>query len=593
MFKKNQEIEIEGIKYKLEEQKGIGGSGIVWSAFGNGNRVAIKYINQGKLSTEKLDRFKQEISFSKKANHKNVIKVNAEGSLDEGSFYVMPYYSNTLRDIINDENDTEVLIRYILKICAAVSYIHKVDVVHRDIKPENILIDGDKLVLADFGIAHFKDSKITKKGDWLANRNYMAPEQKLKNNSLNVDRGADIYSLGLVINECFTKQNLSGSKFKLVADSYPLLFEFDNVIENMIRQKPEDRISIDSVQSELKFIYKKLKQNLKDIRHDLTFFEPPQKFKKTVLNEIYIRASEDILFGKYLFNTHSNDQIDKYNRNWHMKIGYTVDDFLFKIYVQEKILKVCRRKLEYEGNVYRVDNWYNPLDLNKNADDLAIYNKLTTILEKYDLKANGYPSYDLSGQILKYFSSCVHYHCVEILRQIESIEDDATNNLKSSPIIWIVSYLKSGIHENLDNLTNSNNVSGRKFNFEDHIDISWDIARDFEYNDDDTELLDAIYLKKKQMIQEILAECQRKWKIVFTKLEDENYSVKFNTYGQFLKFREYALDIAKAHYVFEGDVLHIFRDPNFVGNAVELRLDTIFDIPTTLAQILGMKEIRA
>lgn len=593
MFKKNQEIEVEGVKYKLEEQKGSGGSGTVWSAFDNGNKVAIKYINQGKLSTDKLGRFKQEIAFSKKSNHKNVIKVTAEGSLEEDTFYVMPYFPLTLRDIINDQSDTEVLIRYILKICQAVSYIHKRNIIHRDIKPENILIDGDKLVLADFGIAHFKDSKITRKGDLLANRNYMAPEQKLKNNSLNVDRAADIYSLGLIINECFTKQNLSGSKFKLVADSYPLLFELDNLIENMIRQKPEDRISIDSVYSELKFIYKKLKMNLKDIKYYLTFNEPPQKFNKKILNEIYVKASEDILFGKYLFNTHSNDEIEKYNENWHQKIGYTVDDFLFKMYVQEKILKLCRGKFEYESNVYRADNWYLPLHLDKNVKDQAIYNQLSVILEKYDLRAEGYSSFDLSGKILKYFSSCAHYHCDEILEQIERIEGEATNNLKSSPIIRIVSSLKFAIHQNLDNLKYGSNVSGRKFSFEEHIDIDWDTTQHYELNDDDTELLDNMYSREEEKIQQILVECQRKWKTVFTKLDDESYSLKFATHTQFIKFRNYALDTAKPYYIFDGDVQHILRDPSFVGNAVELRLSTIFDIPTTLAQILAMKEIRA
>lgn len=47
----------------------------------------------------------------------------------------MMHYPNTLRDIINEEKDPEILIKYILKICNAVKYIHSKQIIHRDIKP--------------------------------------------------------------------------------------------------------------------------------------------------------------------------------------------------------------------------------------------------------------------------------------------------------------------------------------------------------------------------------------------------------------------------------------------------------------------------
>lgn len=87
------------------------------------------------------------------------------------------------------------------------------------------MIKGSDLVLADFGISHFKVYGITKDGELLANRNYIAPEQKLKNNATKISLAADIYALRLIINECFTKHNPAGSKFKLIADTYPLLSE--------------------------------------------------------------------------------------------------------------------------------------------------------------------------------------------------------------------------------------------------------------------------------------------------------------------------------------------------------------------------------
>ncbi|NGM64187.1 serine/threonine-protein kinase [Sphingobacterium sp. SGR-19] len=593
MYRKNKIINLDGIDYLLKEQKGSGGSGKVWRAESNGNTYAIKFIDS--TNQDKIARFKNEVVFCKNTMHRNIVKVIATDHNNDIPCYVMPYYSKTLRDVIDKEKDADKLIKCIIKICKAVEFIHKKGVKHRDIKPENILVDKNELVLADFGIAHFKQYDITKKNDWLANRNYMAPEQKLKNNALNVDAAADIYALGLIINECFTKQNPAGSQFKLIADSYPLFFELDNLVENMIRQQPEERISIDSVQAQIKFINQRLKQNLANIKYDLELFDPPQKIERSVLQNIYKRASEDILFGKYLFSTHSSKEIDRYNRNWHMKVGYTVSDFLYNLYVQEQILQLCKGKFEYEGNIYRKDNWYKPLDLLQNEEDKSLYRQLANVLEKYDLKKNGYALLDLSGQILKFFSSCADYHCKEILGRIENVEEGARRNLKSAPIIWIVSALKYGVQENDESLLHGLDVLGGKFEFilEEHISIDWDRTQYYEANDDEEELFDIEYLEKEQEIIKILASFQQKWKISFSKLKNESYSVRFATYKQFEKFRDYALELAKPHYIFEGDVLSVLQDPIFVGNMVELKVGRVFDIPHTIAQIIGMKEINA
>lgn len=590
---KQKQITIDQTNYKLIETIGNGGSADVWKARSNENEYAIKIIRSSS-EKNKIARFKKEIEFCKKNNHKNIIKIIAEGEQNGNLFYVMPLYSHTLRDLINCEKNADTLISSILKLCNALKFIHTKGIIHRDIKPENILIEGKDLVLADFGIAHFKDFQQTKKRDLLANRNYMAPEQKKGKNANSITEAADIFALGLIINECFTKQIPLGFNFKLIADSYPLYSDLDNLVTNMIRHNPENRLNINSVITEITFIHHKIKQDLKDIAFVLKEQTEFRNFKQPVLKTIIQRASEDILFGKILFTSKSLEELNKYNKNWHKKIGYMTDDFLFNLYVQEQIYDLCKAKFEYESNVYRNNGRYKTLDLENNNEHKLLYKQINDIVKKYKLSKNGESFFNLSGKILKYFSSCADYHCKEILNSIKREEDLAKANLQNAPIIWIVYTLKSGIIRNMEYLLNGINGLGGQyhFNFIEHISISSESIKNFVVNDENTELFDKNYRKSEREIQEVLSEFQRKWEIVFTKVDEKNYSIKFKTYIQFERFRKYALKLSRPYYIFEGDVMDILNKPNFIGDIVELKLNTVFEIPNTIAKIVGKRKFK-
>jgi len=585
------QITIGNANYELIKTIGNGGSGVVWRAKSNGNEYAIKLISSD--DKKKIARFREEINFCKTSKHENIIKIVADGEVDGKPYYVMPLYPKTFRDLIGAEEDASVLIAFILKLCYALKYIHNEGVFHRDIKPENVLIANRDLVLADFGIAHFKDFNLTNKGDLLANRNYAAPEQKEKNNANNITEAADIFALGLVINECFTKQNPSGADYKLIADSQPIFADLDKLVANMINQNPKDRFNIDSIITEIQFIHCKTKQNLEEIASVLSRQLKPFKFKKPILRSIIQRASEDILFGKILFTSKSVKELTKYNLNWHMKIGYTVDNFLFNLYVQEQIHALCKGKFEYESNVYRRNRWYKGLDLENSEEHKSLYEQINDILAKYRLTENGESVFDLSGKILKYFSACTDYHCEEIIRSAKREEDLANTNLKDAPIIWIVKALKSNLRQTLEYLLiGFDGLPGRyNFNFIEHIAISSERMNTYQDNFDDSELLDNVYKEKENIIQKILSEFQMNWKVVCSRLNESDYSIKFKSYQQYERFRKSALELSSPYYIFEGDVLRMLEHPNFVGNMVELKLSGIFEIPDTLAKIIGLKKI--
>ena len=101
-------------------------------------------------------------------------------------------------------NDAAMLILY--EVCKALKYAHDKQVIHRDIKPGNILISRQgEVKLVDFGIATSAEETedgLTRDGMVLGTPAYIPPEQI--DDARNVDRRADIYSLGVVLYEMLT-----------------------------------------------------------------------------------------------------------------------------------------------------------------------------------------------------------------------------------------------------------------------------------------------------------------------------------------------------------------------------------------------------
>jgi serine/threonine protein kinase len=244
-------------QYKTVGIKGQGGSGVVYEALDDtGNKFAIKALDPVKASREKLKRFKNEFIFCSRNKHPNIITVLDHGLIDDVPFYVMPFYESSLRQLIG-KIDPKKAMNVFFKIMDGIEAAHQLKVIHRDIKPENILVrnGGDDLVLADFGIAEFEEEDLftavdTRDGTRLANFQYAAPEQRLRGHQ--VDHRADIYSLGLILNELFTGTIPYGTNFKKIKDTssdYPYL---DGIVEKMLEQNPQSRFeNIDNIKREL------------------------------------------------------------------------------------------------------------------------------------------------------------------------------------------------------------------------------------------------------------------------------------------------------------------------------------------------------
>lgn len=238
--------------YEETGRLGNGGSGQVFKVRDDeGNIFALKLIDPAKVTADKLKRFRNEISFCEKNAHRNIVTVLDHGLYIDGAerhpFYVMPCYPKSLRDSMREGVGPEEALRIFTQILDGVSAAHDKKVVHRDLKPENILVaDDGGIVVADFGIARFDEEDLitaveTKAQQRLANFQYAAPEQRVKGGV--VDFRSDIYALGLILNELFTRSIPQGSGYETIGKVSPAFGYLDEIVDLMIRQDPRQRPS--------------------------------------------------------------------------------------------------------------------------------------------------------------------------------------------------------------------------------------------------------------------------------------------------------------------------------------------------------------
>jgi len=270
---------------------GEGGSGRIFEASDDtGGICAIKWLDPAKATKEKVKRFKNELQFCLRNRHPHILTIIDHGVFikgeDNSPFYVMPFYDGSLRDLLKAGVSPNKVLNYFAQILDGVEAAHIQGVVHRDLKPENILYAAgdDRLVIADFGIACFEEDELytaveTKDSARLANFQYAAPEQRSRGTE--PDQRADIYALGLILNEMFTGEVPSGTGYKTIAKVASDYEYLDSMVEEMMRQSPEDRIdSIEKIKNLLigrknEFITRQKVSELKDAVVPITELDDP------------------------------------------------------------------------------------------------------------------------------------------------------------------------------------------------------------------------------------------------------------------------------------------------------------------------------
>jgi serine/threonine protein kinase len=220
--------DLPGTPYRLDRLLGMGGFGAVYRASATGLQhlpLAIKFcLDPSMLRALQLERDNLErlMKAGGESWSKRIVRLYGYDLNYRTPYLVYEYISGgdllqylgrKQRKLGHPLSPAEIL-PIIVQIAEALAFAHQHGLVHRDLKPANILVDGDTLKLADFGLGSanvtraIQASRIGATTISLLTANeqaslfrgagtplYMSPEQR---RGANPDPRHDLYSLGVI-----------------------------------------------------------------------------------------------------------------------------------------------------------------------------------------------------------------------------------------------------------------------------------------------------------------------------------------------------------------------------------------------------------
>jgi serine/threonine-protein kinase len=222
--------------------------------------VALKVLHPELAHALGPERFVREIRLAARLDHPHILSVYDSGETAGQLWFTMPFVDGeSLRQRLTREPQLPLpeALRITRAVADALGYAQRQGIIHRDVKPENILLQAERCVLADFGLARAVDAaseRLTETGFALGTPAYMSPEQGAADRHL--DARSDIYSLGCVVYEMlageppFTGRTAQALIARRLTDPVPDLCTVRDVprqVERVVRQalarSPADRFA--------------------------------------------------------------------------------------------------------------------------------------------------------------------------------------------------------------------------------------------------------------------------------------------------------------------------------------------------------------
>jgi serine/threonine-protein kinase len=250
-------------RYRIEALLGTGAMGEVYRAYDPAidRLVAIKVVRPelvaGSGGEQLLERFRREARAAGRRSHPNIVAIWDFGDDNGTPFLVMELVEGqSLDQLVKSFGSLEPRrsVAIITQVLSALGFAHGNGIVHRDIKPSNIMIlPGDQVKVADFGIARLDASEFTIVGDLLGTPAYMAPEQL---SGGPIDHRTDLFATGVILFEMLT--GVKPFRGKSITE----------VISLMEKRGPED----------IRALNPAVPERLKDVIGKSVAFDPAQRY---------------------------------------------------------------------------------------------------------------------------------------------------------------------------------------------------------------------------------------------------------------------------------------------------------------------------
>jgi len=352
----------------------------------NFQNCLIKYLKND-IDNTKIKYFKNllnyEYQFIKDLNIINILKPNSV--FDSGQEFAVIYEDFNgycLREIIHSSENIDYYEKLLISVNLAkiITQIHNLSIIHNFIKPESFLYDPvtKNIKITNFYYAHKSNILALFSGsddfsETFPDSNsicYKTIKEKIESNNFNYS--FDLYALGLILYELFTKQSPSKNNFLYPSEIDSRIdIHLSNIIVKIISSNPEYRYNTASgIYCDLKKCMNQYEKNGK-----LYFFELGKEDKtKPKLFEDFFNIGEEIIIflnDKYIFQYVNNNFQQIFNIEKQSIIGKNV----FELTGDNKFNKNIKKAIDQclKGEKGGIELWFESEKNTKKYFNFRLY----------------------------------------------------------------------------------------------------------------------------------------------------------------------------------------------------------------------------
>ena len=191
-----------GDAYRVERELGVSGIARFFHATNpaDGREFAVAALPPAIATRLDPERFQAEIARAARVRHAHLVAPLEAGMVGDLAYCIYPYRPGEgLRETLQREGhlSADAAGRLVSQIADALAPAHEAGMAHGDLRPECVVLDGTRIAVTEFGLAHAVAAAGGGAGpdDAIGSAGYAAPEQE---RGRPADLRSDVYALGVI-----------------------------------------------------------------------------------------------------------------------------------------------------------------------------------------------------------------------------------------------------------------------------------------------------------------------------------------------------------------------------------------------------------